>query len=188
MGLLSLFKKDPDKIYYILSKNIAESALIYKEQVDAPSYRSSSNAGAEVIYLLMHLLDRESFNILGATQRDNVFDEVLKRVISLNSLVDSETLLKDLDARQELYGQLDTITGDNFPSRGTVIFAFCFYVHKALQKTFRNDLDDILLEKKDVDESNEKDFPDLTETMNASIFITAVLSELEIAKHIKELQ
>ena len=187
MGLFSLFKKDPDKIYYILAKNIVESALIYKEQVVAPSYKSSSNAGAEVIYLLMHLLDRESFNILGAAQRNKVFDEVLRQVITLYSLVDSETILKTIDSRQELYGQLDSISGDGFPSRGTIIFAFCFFVHKALQKTFRNDLDDVLLGKKDVDKSNAKDFPDFEETMEALIFITAVLGELEIAKHLKEL-
>lgn len=187
MGLFSLFKKDPDKIYYALAYNIVESAKIYKEQVNAPSYSASSNAGAELIYLLMHILDRESFAILGAAKRDNVFDEVLQRVVDINGLVDSDSLLSNLDARQELYGQIDTVFSDGFPSKGSVIFAFCFYAHKACQKTFRKDLDEVLLGRQDVDDSNVNDFPDIEETINISIFVSTVISELDIPKHLKDL-
>jgi hypothetical protein len=202
MGLFSLFsKRKPEEIYQSLAKKIVVSALLYRQEIEAPDDKRSADAGAELIYLLLHLLDRQAFDQLGATGRDTVFDEVSQiavadyagAIFNANTpqdvIIDSvEQMMSTLNSRQSVYAQCDSLAGEMFPGKGTMIFALSFYVHQALGNTDRTDVEDILIGKNELRKSDMKDFPSVPEVMNTAITVGSLMIELKIPGELKHLE
>ena len=99
-----------------------------------------------------------------------------------------DSMMKALGLRQVIYGQCESLIIDSFPSAGSMMFAFNFYVHRALGNTNKDNLDDVLVGKSDVDESNVDDFPDLTDAVKSVLAITNMLKDLNFEKEIKPLK
>ncbi len=83
MGILSFFRKaSHEDIYREIAQKIVLSSLSYRTVLNESNSQLSANAGAEVAYLLLHIVDREAFRVIGSSMRNQIFDEVSKRVIS----------------------------------------------------------------------------------------------------------
>ena len=94
MGLFSLFrKKKPYEVYQALAQKIVLSSLEFRQDLDASDNEHSADAGAELIYLLLHLLDQRAFAELGASRRDEVFDNILLIVLDdyVSALINAKT-------------------------------------------------------------------------------------------------
>jgi len=152
-------------------------------------------------YLLLHIVDREAFRLLGASLRDLVFDAISKIVIAdyskavlnPNTPQDelfyvAEQMLIALNSRQLIYSQCTSLFGESFPSKGTMVFAFCFYVHRALGNTDRTDIDDVLIGKRDINDSNINDLPDLPVILQTTISIGATLTALCLSDDLNHLK
>jgi len=202
MGLFSLFrKKKPYEVYQALAQKIVLSSLEFRQDLDASDNEHSADAGAELIYLLLHLLDQRAFAELGASGRDEVFDNILLIVLDdyVRALINAKTpqelqdsikekMIIEMNTRQSIYSQCDSFLGDPLPSRGTIIFAFSFYVHKALGNTERTDVDEILIGNQELGDSDFEDFPEFTKIIEQSVSVTAMLETLEIGKELKHLK
>jgi hypothetical protein len=194
MGLFSLFsKRKPEEIYDSIAKKIVLTALRYRQEISASNNKLSVDAGAEMIYLLLHLVDREAFRLLGAARRDTIFDKVSQIAVVdytgtvLNAdaphnvkIQIAEQMIGTLNSRQLIYSQCKSLYGESFPCKGTVAFAFSFFVHRALGQTDRNDVNDVLTGKCDFGASDAKDFPTPPEVMQTAIKVGSVVSSLRL--------
>ena len=203
MGLFSIFRKrKPEEIYQSLAKKMVMSALLYAREIEAPDNKRSADAGAELLYLLLHLLERQAFGQLGAAGRDTVCNEVSQIAVAdyagaifkadtpQDVIIDSvEQMMSTLNSRHSVYAQCDSLAGEVCPGKGTIIFVFSFYVHQALGNTDRTDVEDILIGKEELSESDDMEgFPDIVEIMNAAITVSSLLSELKMPEELKHLK
>lgn len=202
MGLFSLFnRKKPEEVYQTLAKKIVVAALLYCKEIDAPDKKRSADAGAEMVYLLLHLLDRQIVGQLGLARRDRVFDEVVQiaipdyagAVLNANASHDvltgiAEHMLETLNARQALYGECQSFKGESFPGKGTVLFAFSVFVHRALGKTDRTDVERILTGEEELTDDDLDAFPDPKEIIHAATSVGAIAGSLELEKELKHLK
>ena len=123
MSILSIFKNpSPEEIKEKLTQAIVIASIAYRKELkNAPSHLST-HAGAELSYLLLHLLDRTAFSELGSAMRDDIFDDVSKMVIegyssvslSQNAPMELQESLRDkmfseLSTRQNVYSQCDSL-------------------------------------------------------------------------------
>ena len=145
MGIFSFFqKKTPQEVYKDVADKIVFASLDYRTNLNEPNNKLSADAGAEYAYLLLNLVDRAAFQILGQNRRNEVSDEITNLVITLYSkaifnqktpkTVVSEqavVMLNNMNERQVIYGQCKTLTGESFPNRGTMIFALAYFIHFA---------------------------------------------------------
>ena len=69
-----------------------------------------------------------------------------------------------------------------------MIFAFSFYVHKALGNTKRTDVDEILIGNQDIGDSDIEDFPELTDVLEKVLSVTSILESLKIHKELNHLR
>jgi len=202
MGLFGLFsRKQPDEVYQSIAKKIVLSSVQFRHKLDARDNKCSADAGAELIYLLLNLLDQTAFSELGASDRDEVFDNVflivlddyVSAIVSLDTPTEfrdaiKEEMIKNMNARQSIYCQCDSFSGSPLPSKGTVIFAFSFYLHKALGNTDITDVDDILIGNRDIGDSDFDAFPAYTEVLENMISVTSIYEALKISKELKHLK
>lgn len=202
MGLYSLFsKRKPEEVYQSIAKKIVAAALSYRQGVSDTNSKLSADAGAEMLYLLLHLVDRQALNLLSVSRRDTIFDEVWKRAIAdyIRTVVDSnkpqnvvidiaKQMMNTLNSRQSIYAQCESLTGKPFPSRGTMVFAFSFFVHRALGRTDRDNVDDILIGKRDFSYSDIDDFPDISDVVKDAIKVGVSVNELQIQDDLKYLK
>ena len=202
MGLFSLFsKRKPEEVYQSIARKIVEAAFRYRQEISAPNNKLSADIGAEMIYLLLHFVDRQTFGLLGASRRDTIFDEVSQiavavyagAVLSANApqsvlIHNVEQMVRTLNSRQLIYAQCESLAGESFPGKGTMVFAFSFFVHRVLGDTDRDDVDDILIGKRDLSHSDLKDFPNSPDIMRAAITVGSTVSALRIQDHLKHLK
>ena len=204
MGLLSLFSKPkPEEVCVSIAKKISAVAHEYRREIDVKNDNQSINVGAEMLYLLLNLVDKQSFKMLGAVRRDEIFDDISQFAIiqygfdaygkgstSAGSLLDQNynQMLTTLDARQSIYGQCTSLAGDSFPSAGTMIFAFSYYVHRALGHAKEINVDDMLTCKRRIEMSDLDNFPDLPETLDISISVGKKVESLRFDKDLKNLK
>lgn len=201
MGLFSLFsKRRPEEVSLSIAKKIVVAALSHRQEISTQNNKLSADAGAEMIYLLLHLVDRQAFSLLGASRRDAIFDEISQIAIAdyvsavlntnapQNVLINyAEQMMNTLNSRQSIYTQCESLTGKSFPSKGTMVFAFSFFVHRALGHTERDDVDDILVGKRDLSGSDLDDFPDMSDIMQEAIRVGSRVSALRIQDEIKHM-
>ncbi len=189
-----------EKYYQNIASDIVLAARKYRVEAPTSGDEKSADAGAEIIYLLLHVLDRQAFNDLSDSRRDKVFDKVsviaisdyVKSVIKKDATSDfkdnlTTQMMHTLDERQLIYAQCNSITGD-FPNSGTMVFVLGFYIHKALGKTDRNDVDEILVGKGNLSDADIKDFPDPVELVDLSVKVTVAITESQIAENLKHLK
>ena len=83
MGMLSFFRKSThQKISKSLADKIFLCALKYRDSIeDEESLQLTADAGAEYAYLLLHIVDRLAFKILGKDGRNLIYDEVSRIVL-----------------------------------------------------------------------------------------------------------
>lgn len=200
MGLFSLFgSKSAEDVYTSVAQNIVVCALLYSKELGEENNKRSADAGAEIIYLLMHILDRTAFSCLGPEKRNTVFDSVaeialddyVRAVLSkapLEFQADVKMqMFEDLEARQSIYGRCNSLAGE-FPSKGTMTFALSHYVHKALELTKRDDVDGVLAGDQDVTNENIDAFPDFSKVLEDTIWVTNMIKEINFEKELKNLK
>lgn len=203
MGFFSLFRKQkPEDVCRSIAQKIVLASLRYRQDIPASDNKLSADVGAELVYFLLHVVDREAFHLLGASRRDTVYDEITKTVIAdyARAVLTSnapeelflqfvEQMLDDLNSRQSIYAQCDSIVEDSFPSSGTMVFAFCFFVHQALGHTNIPD-DDFLVGKRNLSVSDlmKNDFPDSQFKMQTAVSIGSTLTTLGIPDELRRLK
>lgn len=202
MSIFSLFhKRSPDDIYDELAHKIVLSSLKYRTTLGAANDLLSANAGAEIAYLLLHILDRQAYQVLGPTGRDKIIDAVSVRVISgyckvvlrkdaPQDVVQNlgQQMMNTLNERQHIYSKCSSVAGDQFPGKGTMIFALSFYIHKALGLTKRDDVDDILCGNRNIKNSEMHDFPMADQTLKVTIYFGNILAPWQLSKSLKLLR
>ncbi|MBI4822942.1 MAG: hypothetical protein HY805_01765 [Nitrospirae bacterium] len=158
-------------------------SIRFIKDIDATDVQKA-NAGAEIAYLLLHISDRQAFEVLGPIGRDKVIDEVAPMVISryCKTVLRKDTplnLMQDLgchmlttfNERTILYHKCKSVIDKENPwVKGTMVFALSFYIHKALGQTDRDDVEDILCGKRNLEESDMRDFPIFTQTLEIVIY------------------
>lgn len=203
MGLFSLSSKQaPEEVYRTVARKIVTASLRYRLDLSASNNKRSADAGAEMAYFLLHIVDRETFRLQGASRRDSVFDEISKIVISDyartvlttnapdNVLLEVATdMMEMLNSRQSIYAQCTSLLGESLPGhKGTMLFALCFFVHRALGKTDRTDVDGILTGKRDLSDSDLSDFPGIQVIFEAANVVGTTLTNLRIPDDLKRLK
>ena len=178
-------KRKSEQAYQALAHRIVLAAL-------PPDKKVSADAGAEIVYLLLHLVHRQAFEQLGAPQRDTVLDEVSRlaltgytnAVLGENAQQDAliqnaRQMMSTLKSRQSIYAQCESIFGEKFPDNGTMVFALSFFVYRAMGYTDRNDVDEILTGKRDISDSELEDFPKPPEIMATASAMELIVDELQ---------
>lgn len=201
MSFLSLFRKPtPEETAQSIVDKLVRASLLYRNELAHSDRSQSAAAGIETAYLVLHLLDREIFARFGES-RDILFDPIAQTVIASyakatlppetpESVVFGEAkgMQDTLNSRQLTYAKCRSLYGDQFPSTGTMIFAFCFFVHRALGKTNRFNVDEILAGEKKMSESDRKDFPDIESILRGAAWIGSILKSVRIQKDAKDLR
>ncbi len=193
MKIFKLFRKeDTENVYEQIAQGIVLSSLLYRSEVEATNNQYSADAGAEIAYFLLHMLDEQLFKEIGPEARDKVFDKVAIKVLSdyVGATLKPETpieivlelgrsMLDTLNKRQTIYSRCQALLnkGDVVPPRGTILFALSFYIHRALRKTNRNDVGEILCGKRDIDISDLKDFPSSGDVLKVTVSAMNMLIE-----------
>jgi hypothetical protein len=190
--------KVKQKIYQEIASKIVFSSLEYSQDIDEGNVKLSADAGAEFALLHLHMVDKTAFQMFGATGRNEVFDEISNRVIvdyckavvrpnTPESVVLklALTMQDNMSERHVIYSQCTS--SDSWPSRGTLVFALGYYVHLAMQKTSRTDVDEILCGRKDVTEDNIDAFPEMEEELMLSGRVAASLIALQLDKLFRKL-
>jgi hypothetical protein len=167
----------------------------------APDNNSSTDTEAEIVYLLLHLVDRQVLRQLGASRRDTVFDEVARITITTHAravlhadvsqddlMIKAEKMMSTLKSRQSIYAQCKSLAGESSPNNGTIVFALSFFVYRVLGHTDRNDADDILTGRRDISDSDMGDFPEPPEIMAAARAVESIIDELQLASDLKHLR
>ena len=189
-------------IYKEIADNIILASLNYRNSIeDVPNMKLTADAGAEYAYLLLHVIDRAAFKLLGEELRNEVFDGISKIVLANyckavlrpttpESKVQSSpyNMMNDLNDRQVIYGQCASLTGDSGPSRGTIGFALAYFVHLALQRTSRKDVDDILCGRRNLTKAEMDDFPGSDEILILTLHVGASLRALRINDSLRKLR
>lgn len=201
MGFFDLFKKQSvNDIYDEIRHKIILSTLKFGEQLQAANNQLATHAAAELIYLLIHLLDRTSAQTLGMAKRDVIIDEISKRVIAayVGTVLKPETpqhvtqalalqMFNDLNERQIIYSQCASV-GGGFPTKGTMIFVLLFFVHRALGLTKREDINELLFGSNKIEQADLADLPDIETTLKLSIFIGNCITAMKLKETLQNLK
>ena len=202
MSLLSfLSKPSPEDIYQELASKIVLFSLKYREEINEPNSKLSADAGAEIAYFLLHLVDRNASQLCGLSKGDEIFDQIAKRTFADYSLAVIKSnapkdiisklvmqMMDDFNDRQIIYSQCDSFLRDSLPSKGTMMFALSFFIYRALKKTDRYDVDDILCGKREITKAENDDFPDFEQSMYDTIKVGNYINALQIPKILKKLK
>lgn len=194
-GLFSLSRqRKPEEFCQAMAQKIVLAA-------QAPDNNPSPEAEAEIVYLLLHLVDRQVLSQLGAFRRDTVFDEVARITLTAYTrtvlhadaseddiLNKAEKMMSTLKSRQSIYTQCKSLVGESSPHNGTIVFALSFFVYRALGHTDRNDVDDILTGRRDISDSDMGDFPEPPEIMAAARAVESIIDALQLASDLKHLR
>ena len=201
MGLLSLFRKrSPEQIKQEIIGKIVVSSLSFRGTLKDYDNQRSAAAGAEMLMLLLHLLDRVAFGVLGESSRNAIWDEITRKscidyhkaVLSGNAPPELFELnvrktFKEIDDRQRVYSQCGSLLGEGFPSKGTVLFAFSHFVHRALGETNRSDVEGVLIGRSDVTTSNANAFPAFDVIIANATWVGAIIKKIGFEADLKKL-
>ena len=180
---------------YILSgcAGIAEEILN-----DQPK---SIEAGVEVLYFYLNILDREINKVFSKSKGDELFNKTLTKCIYTTAkvVIDpdaspqiltsvSKTMFDTFNNRQFVYSRCKSVSGSPFPSIGTMIFALCFYIHRELGKTSRTNVDAILIGEKKMDKNDLSDFPEPSFNIETQAYILSYISFMKLPKLLKRLR
>lgn len=185
--------------YDLLIKRIVFLALFYRSKLNC-DIQKSTDASSELIYFLLHIIDRQLFSLYGADKRDEIYDKLSNELIvefsgallKGNAPMDAKRqlatsmrvkMLDDLNYRQEIYSKCESVFGEKFPSAGTMIFALAFYIHKALGKTNIDNVDTILTGERRIEKEELTNFPSVEDVLALCMYMAdVVIEKLEINK------
>lgn len=201
MSLLTIFRRpNSADTARSIGEKIVQASLLYREELARSGSNQAAEAGIEVAYVVLHLLDREIFARFGASQRNTLFDPIAQRVIAsyVKATLDPNTseglafevasrMQDTLNSRSLTYAKCRSVFGDTFPSVGTMVFAFCFFVHRALGRTNRFDVAEILAGERQLSETDLKDFPSVEEILRSAAWIGSILKSSKIQRDAKYL-
>jgi hypothetical protein len=189
---VSLLKSE--ELYEGLAQSIIVCAMKYREKLEEPNNQYSADAGAEIMYFLLNVFDRYLFKKFSPQGRDEIFDNVSMRAIahygkavlksdSLPNIIESVcvSMMNALSERQESYSKCATYFSDGIclSGQGSMLFALKFYIHRALRKTERKDLDeDLLCGKRAYDISDNRDFPKPQDAGKLEIFAMCTMTNI----------
>jgi hypothetical protein len=202
MSFFGFFRKtDPIDVLRDLRQSLVISALTFRTTLNEPNDQKSSNAAAELLFLLLHLADISMFTLLGPKKRDLYFDHLTLEAIrdysaaslkqetpeDIKSAI-ANVLLQRFNSRQVTYAKCKSMMGDQFPGAGSTVFAFSFFVFRALDQTSREDVDEVLAGNARVTEADQKDFPPARTILKNAIFIGSTAKEVDIARYVRKLR
>ncbi len=154
---------EPEDVKREIARWIVVSAVLYQNHLEKTEPRTARHAAVEILYILLHLVDREASKVFGLARRNEVFDEILAtaiyeyvRVLSKPdtppSIVNSvrKEMYANMNDRQAIYAACKSLAGDPWPSRGTMAFACAYFIYRALERTDRTDVDGVLRGEEDV--------------------------------------
>lgn len=204
MGLFSRFKKrNPDEIYKSIEIKVMIASLAYGKGLDNPNDMLSANVGAELGYLMLHLIERIASNVLDHRKVGEVQDRITLDFIYeyTRTVLRPETplsvletvrakMLETYNSRALTYANCSSIYGENLPSPGSMVFAFCFLVNHTLGLINIVDFDKILAGQESFSDNSEIDtngFPNFENLLNGVALIARVIKSLDISKDLKQL-
>jgi hypothetical protein len=193
MSIFNLFRKqNPEDIYELFTKDIVTSSLLYRKEIETTNNQYSVDAGAEIAYFLLHMFDKQLFKDVGPEARDKIFDKVAIKVLGdyVIAVLKPETpieilhrlgksMFDTLNERQRIYSNCRClmVKGNPGAAQGSIMFALSFYIHKALRKTNRDNVDEIICGKRDIVISELNDFPSCINTAKVCIYAMNTLIE-----------
>lgn len=202
MSFLDRFRrKQPEEVLRDIRHRVVTSALLFRTTLEEKSNERSMNAGAELLFLLLHLIDIAMFERLSAERRAIYFD-----TLALSAIHDyviatmkqdtpelvrtklSEILLARLNSRQTTYARCRSLIGDDFPAAGSKLFAMSFFIFRALGKTDRTTADWILSGQASLAESDLKDFPSIEIVLAHASYFTSAIREININGQVRQLR
>ena len=201
MSFFGFFRKTfPEDILRDLRRRLVISALTYRTTLNEPNDQKSSNAAAELLFRLLHLTDVSMFALLRPERRNLYFDRLALEAIrdysaasleqetpkNIKSTV-ADILLQRFNSRQITYAKCKSVMGDEFPGVGSKVFAFSYFVFRALDRTSRVNVDDILAGNAQITESDLDDFPSAATILEYAIFVGSAAKEVDITRHVRRL-
>jgi hypothetical protein len=99
-----------------------------------------------------------------------------------------DDLLRRFNSRQVTYAKCKSLMGSDFPGAGSKVFAFSFFVFRALDQTRREQFDEILAGKAPIAQSDLKDFPSLETIIKNAVFVGSTVKEIDFDRHIRKLR
>ena len=191
---------EPEDVKQEIARWIVVSAIAYRNQLEKTNPQTAGHAAVEILYLLLHLVDREAFKIFGPARRNEVFDEISATAIyeyvralfipdTASNIVNSvrKKMYANMNDRQAIYAACKSLTGDPWPSRGTMAFACDYFIYRALGRTDRTDVDGVLRGEEDVTAANSDAFPDPDNTMVLALYIIDCMPNLRIPERLRKL-
>ncbi len=202
MGLLDLFRKiPPDQTLFRLRHIAVIGAITFRTHTEEKNNQLSSNAGAELLYFLLHIVDTAMHQCLQPTKRAEYFDVLTLDAIRnyANAMLTEnapeelkasvkETMLRRFNARQMTYSHCTSLAGEVLPTPGSKMFAFSFLVHRALGRTDRVKFDGILAGTEKIKESEFSDFPGVENIVSWSTFAGGKIIDLDLPRAIRALR
>lgn len=210
MGLFTLFRKrNAEDVISAVSQDVVTAAITARNVLTDNNDPRSSQVCSEVVYLLLHLVDRELFKLFGQKGRDHFLDRIVERVLAVYVLsvlthqmpqVDATelggTMLKTFNSRQQTYANCTSILGEGgseatsmtFPRPGSMVFALCFFIRKSLGQTVAKDPEEILAGKADISSIDLQTIPDIESLVRGAIFIGATMKEIRLGASLKQLR
>jgi len=202
MNLLDLFRrKTPEQSLFELRNIAVIGALSFRTHTDEKNNQLSANAGAELLYFILHIIDVAMHQGLQPNKRADYFNfltidairNYANAILTADALEElqasvKETMLRRFNSRQLTYSRCTSIAGEILPSPGSKMFALSFFVHRALGRTDRVRFDDILAGTEKIKESEFSDFPGVENTLLWSAFAAGIIKAIKLPSAIRSLR
>jgi len=203
MSFFDFFRKaDPEDVLRDLCQCLVIATLKYGTTInDSNNNMKSSNAAAELLFLLLHLVDISMFALLSPQKRELYFSHLTLEgirdysaaCIKQEAPADIESspfndLLERFNSRQLTYAKCKSLMGDALPWPGSKLFAFSFFVMRELDGKSRAEFDEILAGDTKMSESNREDFPSLETVLENTAFVVSYVKAIDIDRRIRKLR
>ncbi len=202
MSIFDLFRKKPPAETLLELRHVAVLAsLKFRQHTNESNDQLSANAGAELLYFLLHVVDTVMHQTLPPQKRAEYFDFLTLDAIrhyadamlsqktpdDLRASV-KETMLRRFNTRQMTYARCTSLAGDQLPTPGSKMFALAFLVHRALGRTDRDRFADILSGTERIKESEFGDFPEVGDIVLWSAFAAGSIQDMKLPKSVRSLK
>ncbi len=159
-------KKQIEKVHsqYYIAHAIVIQSLQYQVKAYAETKNSEDAfvAGFEMMYFLLHEVDRWSFDVFGKEKRIPFSKEIDQIAIDayagavIKTQEDKDEIIKDgafaLNARHRIYGQCDQLMSKYGPTTGTRMFALCYLINSEIAEVETSISEDMLIGKVPIDD------------------------------------
>lgn len=197
MGLFSfLQRRDPEDVISDVAQVVVTGAIEAREHLLDAKNPKSTRASCEVVYALLHVVDRHLFRRVGVDKRDAYFDAITTRVISMYVMAvlkpkmandDPATLgqrmLEGLNNRQETFAGCTSIAGEGapsgFPTPGSVVFAMCYFVRKELGDRMATPAKPLLAGKADISQTPLDELPSVEQLIKAAALVGPAAGQID---------